>query len=82
MLRKKYLFLNKRVDQRYYNLGASQVVLVVKNPPANAGDARDVGSIPGSGRSLGGEHGNPLQYSCLENPTERGPKWKIDCGQN
>ena len=45
---------------------------MVKNPPANAGDARDVGSIPGSGRSPGGEHGNPLQYSCLENPTERG----------
>ena len=71
VLRKKYLFLNKRVDQRYYNLGASQVVLVVKNPPANAGDARDVGSIPGSGRSPGGEHGNPLQYSCLENPINR-----------
>ena len=41
---------------------------LVKNPPANAGDTRDVGSIPGSGRSLGGGHGNPLQYSCLENP--------------
>ena len=47
---------------------ASQVALVVKNPPANTGDLRDVGSIPGSGRSHGGEHGNPLQYSCLENP--------------
>ena len=41
---------------------------MVKNPPANAGDGRDVGSIPGSGRSPGGERGNPLQYSCLENP--------------
>ena len=41
--------------------GASQVALVVKNPPANAGDVRDVGSIPGSGRSPGGGHGNPLQ---------------------
>ena len=41
---------------------------VVKNPPANAGDIRDTGSIPGLGRSLGGGHGNPLQYSCLENP--------------
>ena len=41
---------------------------VVKNPPANAGDIRDVGLIPGSGRSPGGGHGNPLQYSCLENP--------------
>ena len=39
----------------------------MKNLPANAGDVRDVGSIPGSGRFLGGEHGNPLQYSCLEN---------------
>ena len=53
-------------------LGASQVVLVVKNPPANAGDIRDVGLIPGSGRSPGGEHGNPLQHSCLENPMDRG----------
>ena len=43
------------------------MVLVVKNPPANAGDTRDVGSIPGSGRSPEGGHGNPLQYSCLEN---------------
>ena len=43
--------------------GASQVVLVVKNPPANAGDIRDMGSIPGLGRSPGGGHGNPLQYS-------------------
>ena len=45
---------------------ASQVVLVVKNPPANAAEVRDLGSIPGSGRSPGGGHGNPLQYSCLE----------------
>ena len=51
---------------------ASQVTLVVKNPPANAEDLRDVGSIPGSGRSPGGGHGNPLQYSCLENPMDRG----------
>ena len=51
--------------------GASQVVLVVKNLPASAGDVRDTGSIPGSGRSSGGEHGNPLQYSCLENPPEQ-----------
>ena len=48
----------------------SQVALVVKNPPANAGDIRDLGSIPGSGRSPGGGHGNPLQYSCLENPLD------------
>ena len=51
--------------------GASQVALVVKNLPANAGDVRDTGSTHGSGRSSGGEHGNPLQYSCLENPPEQ-----------
>jgi len=50
----------------------SQVVLVVKNPPSNTGDIRDTGSIPGLGGSLEGEHGNPLQYSCLENPMNRG----------
>ena len=49
--------------------------LVVKNPPANAGDVRDDGSIPGSRRSPGRGHGNPLQYSCLENPMDRGPWW-------
>ena len=45
---------------------------MVKNLPANAGDVRDSGLIPGLGRSLGGGHGNPLQYSCLENPMDRG----------
>ena len=50
---------------------ASQVVLAV-NPPANAGEMRDIGSSPGSGRSPGGGHGNPLQYSCLENLMDRG----------
>ena len=45
---------------------------LVKNLLANAGDMRDEGSIPGSGRSPGGGHGNPLQYSCLENPIDRG----------
>ena len=44
--------------------GFSQAALVVKNPPANAGDVKDAGSIPGWGRSPGGGHGNPLQYSC------------------
>ena len=48
------------------------MTLVVKNLPANIEDIRDVHSIPGLGRSLGGGHGNPLQYSCLENPTDRG----------
>ena len=56
-------------------MGASQVALVVKNPSANAGDIRDVGSIPGLGRSPGGGHGNPLQYSCLENPMDSGAWW-------
>ena len=51
---------------------ASQVVLVVKNPPANAGDIRDMGSFPGLGRSTGGGHGDSPQYSCLENPMDRG----------
>ena len=55
----------------------SQVTLVVKNPPASAGDARDVGSIPGSGRSPGEGHGNQLQYSCLENPMDRGAWWAM-----
>ena len=50
----------------------SQVALVVKNPPADAGDIGDAGSTPGSERSPGGGHGNPLQYSCLENPLDRG----------
>ena len=49
----------------------SQVALGVKNLSASAGDIRDLGSIPGLGRSSGGEHGNPLQYSCLENPMDR-----------
>ena len=48
------------------------MVRVVKNPPANIGDIRDSGLIPGSGRSPGEGHGNPLQHSCLENPMDRG----------
>ena len=53
-------------------LGASQVALVVKNLPAKSGDRRDVGWTPGSGRSPGGGHSHPLQYSCLGNPMDRG----------
>ena len=63
------------------------MVLVIKNTPANVGDRRDVGSIPGSGRSPGRIHflvfifgegnGNPLQYSCLENPMDRGAWWAV-----
>ena len=52
--------------------GVSQVALVIKNSPANAGDVRDAGLIPGSGRSPTGKHGNPLHYSCLENLRNRG----------
>ena len=56
---------------------ASQVALVVKNPPANAGDVRMMGSIPGWGRCPGGGHSNPLQCSCLENPTDRVASWAL-----
>ena len=52
---------------------------MVKNPPAIAGDMRDSISIPGSGKSPGGGHGNPLQYSCLENPMGRGAQWATVC---
>ena len=48
---------------------------MVKSPPASAGDVRDVGSIPGLGRTPGGGDGNPLQYSCLENTTDRSTWW-------
>ena len=48
---------------------------MVKNLPANAEDVRDTGLIPGSGRFPGRGHGNPLQYSCLENPMDRGAWW-------
>ena len=54
---------------------ASQVALVVKNPPANAGDVRDLGLIAGSGRAPGAGNGNPLEYSCLKNPMDRGAWW-------
>ena len=57
---------------RRKDLEASQIVLVVKKQPANAADIRDMGSIPRSRRSSGGGHGSPLQYSCLENPVDRG----------
>ena len=49
--------------------------LVVKNPLASARDVRDKGSIPGSGRSPGGGRGNPLQYSCMENPINKRARW-------
>ena len=59
----------------FYFSWTSQVALVVKNPPANAGDIGDPGSIPGSGRSPGGANDNPLRYSCLENSMDRGAWW-------
>ena len=53
------------------------MVLVLKNMPADAGDIRDAGSVPGLGGSPGGGHGNTLQYSCLDNPMVRGAWWAI-----
>ena len=48
---------------------------MIRNLPANSGDLRDAGSVPGSGRSPEGGHGNPFQYSCLENPMDRADLW-------
>ena len=64
-------FRDKDLKNFSYNY-SSQVVPVVKKLPANAGDIRDTGSIPGSGRSPGGGNGNLLQCSCLENSMDRG----------
>ena len=63
------------VHTHTHNLGASQVALVVKNPLAHTGDVRDMGSKPGSGGSPGVGHGDPFQYSCLENLMDRGARW-------
>ena len=63
------------MDHSYGIIAASQVVLVVKNTPANAGDIRGIVLIPGSGKAPGGGNDNPLQYSCLENPMDRGASW-------
>ena len=57
------------------HLWASQVALVVKNPPASSGNTRDIGSVPQWGGSPRGGPGNPLQYFCLENPMDRGAWW-------
>ena len=65
------LLFNDCYDQNW----ASQGALVIKNLPANAGDIRDVGLIPGLGRSPGEGKGNPCQYPCLENPMDRGAWW-------
>ena len=69
------LRLNNKTHTHTHTHGASQVALVVKNPPANAADIRDVGSILEFRRSPGGRYGKPLQYSCLENPIDRGAQW-------
>ena len=70
---------NPRITRIFsnYNTWASQVVLIVKNPPANAGDIGDTGLITESGRSPGRVHGNPLQYSFLENPMGRRAWWAM-----
>ena len=70
LLSKHKKVLSKELYQLYYQ--ASQVTLVVKNPPANAGDTREVALVPGWGRSPGKGNGDTLQYSCLENPMDRG----------
>ena len=64
-----------RINEYIYLHGDSQVLLVVKNPVDNAGDVRDTGSTPGLGRSPGEVNGNPVQYSCLENPMDREVWW-------
>ena len=69
------LLLSEGFGEGKVRAWACKVALVVKNPPANAGDIRDVGSIPGLGRYLAEGHGNPLHYSCLEDPVDRGVWW-------
>ena len=68
-------FVNTFLQHPIWMTPASQVALVVKNPPASSGDLRDAYSIPGSGRYPGEGPGNSLQYSCLENPMDRGACW-------
>ena len=70
--KREFIESMEKVRAKYPSSGVSQAAVLVKNLPANAGDARHVGSILGSGRSPGGGHGNPLQYSCLKNPMDRG----------
>ena len=70
-----YIFFLYFFDHGSQLCRASQVALVVKQLPASAGDTEDVGLIPGLGRPPGGEHGNPLQCSCLKNHIDRGVWW-------
>ena len=85
-VRDKVVYISFRPSAKYstfthdgyiYANMASQVVLVVKNLPGNAGDAGDMGLIPGLGRSPGVGNGNPLQCSCLENSMDRGAWWAV-----
>ena len=71
-MNKNVLVITSLIRASYMDVWASQVTLVVKNPPADAGDIRGAGSIPVLGRSPRGRHSNPLQYSCLQNPMDRG----------
>ena len=68
-------FIHKKTHIRIIVIASHQVALVVKNPPTSEGDIRDASLIPGSGRSPGEGNGNPLQYSCLENPVDREACW-------
>ena len=70
-------FLDVQWGDVRWEVGLPRVALVAKSPPANAGDLRNPGLIPGLGRAPGGEHGNPLQYSCLENPIDRRAWWAM-----
>ena len=72
----KELDTTLRLSTAHDHEGASQVALVVKNPPAKAGDVRDAGLIPGLGRFPGEGNGYPLLCSCLENPVDRGV-WQV-----
>ena len=81
----KYMYMHTRMIHMHCytlhaHLGASQVALVVKNLLVSSGDIRDMGSIPRSGRSPGGGHGNPLQYSCLKNPHGQRSLWATSIG--
>ena len=67
-----WLLSSDTVHGAYGERRASQMALVIKNPPASPGDVRDAGLIPGLGRSPGEGNGNQLQYPCLENPLDRG----------
>ena len=71
----KSIALNLSYNVVSHHTGGFPGGAVVKNSPASAGDAKDEGSFPGSGRSPGVGNGNPLQYSCLGNPVDRGARW-------